>query len=1421
MSNGNSFAEPVNWAGSWNQWAINWLGNDPQLFMGDYNGDGLTDFAFANYGYGQNSFYVSLSNGAVSHLLTSINNNIGALTQITYLPSTEYDNTGSDNLSDLPFPVSVVSQITVTDQTLAQSYITNYEYQDGYFDAPDREFRGFGLVTTTDSADNYTETEFLQDDIYQGRIKEQRSYDASGNLYNQTVNTWASQNLYPNVNFAYLAQVDNYTYDGDTTGRRSQVQYFYQENPQYGNLTKTVELGEVDVITGTDLNPADNRISQTEYGYNSTDWLVNLPKSHYLQDYNNNVLKQDWLYYDNLAYGAAPALGNLTKQENWLKTLTNPTPVPGSVENPQTTFTYDVYGNVLTATDPIGNLTPLPNDRTTTITYDPDYYLFPLTTTNPLGHVITNAYYGVNGVPLNDGTYQGLWGQQKSSTDPNNVTTSNIYDNFGRRVKTVGHLDTPELPTTLTEYNLAVLPISVTTHSRIEHNLPQTLDSVIFYDGLARAIQAKSASEEGAVHPYIASLSVSFNERGQVAKKYLNFYTDAFNTYTAPEGQTSYALLAYDAISRLTQTTNPDLSHNNTAYQDWTTTVIDENGHLKKNYQDGFGRLMTVEEYLGADGRDQNYPQTQGNVNNYYTLSAATNYSYDVQNNLIQVIDALGNITAVEYDSLNRKVAMDDPDMGNWIYSYDLVGNLVNQTDAKGQLTNFTYNDLNRVISKEYPQSTTPTVAYTYDDLLVPYSKGRLTKVDYDSEYIKYYYDGLGREIQTVNKIGATEYHTYKSYDALSRLKTLTYPSNEVLTYAYNSQNQIESVRNQNNYYYASFVSYNQNNQRTSVSLGNNLQTLYTYNPLTLRLAQLLTQNSQSQSFQFLTYVYDSLGNVISLTDGLNTATQTFAYDSLNRLTSANNAVYGAKTFAYDEIGNLLNKDNLTFTYGAGSAGPHAVTALSNGTTYAYDANGSMISQHTVNNINNTYEYNAENQLTTVKKNGQTLASFEYDGKGNRIKKTIYQNLPPIKITKAPNIPSLPGEFRIAAREGLVAPASPTQVSTIYIGSIYEKSGNNATNQIFLADQRIAAVTGNNINYFHTNHLSSTDTITNNAGGQVAHYEYAPYGSTVVKTGQDVTRYKFTGKEFDDETGLYYYGARYYNPALGRFIAPDTIVQAPANPQTLNRYSYTLNNPVNYTDPTGHEAISWFNRTVSYLSNPLNITQTSSVNSHTINPNNFNLQGLSEYRSGNPQIHQFAQEHSHSAFTMNGVGTTYQLTGTVNSLKERSAVYYGIEPGISWRFMGLNFGESGGKDVTISASFVLPDGGADVELVFSEGGIELSGGLCIGARAGISISAGESHYVKDLKNTALGYIIDGYSNMLMSVMPPASESDSDFRKEETNMYFAPKVSKNSDESTCASVGAYGGASGGGSSSGGGGLSADPMNPVYRNVTGGW
>jgi len=123
---------------------------------------------------------------------------------------------------------------------------------------------------------------------------------------------------------------------------------------------------------------------------------------------------------------------------------------------------------------------------------------------------------------------------------------------------------------------------------------------------------------------------------------------------------------------------------------------------------------------------------------------------------------------------------------------------------------------------------------------------------------------------------------------------------------------------------------------------------------------------------------------------------------------------------------------------------------------------------------------------------------------------------------------------------------------------------------------RISSKTGTSVYYYHLDHLGSLNIASDDGGNRVQAVTYYPFGEVLTNTGTVDLKYKFTGQEYDPDSKLYYFGARYYDPAIARFLSPDSIVQSPGNPQSLARYSYALNNPLAYIDPTGHFSIGSF-----------------------------------------------------------------------------------------------------------------------------------------------------------------------------------------------------------------------------------------------------
>jgi RHS repeat-associated protein len=327
---------------------------------------------------------------------------------------------------------------------------------------------------------------------------------------------------------------------------------------------------------------------------------------------------------------------------------------------------------------------------------------------------------------------------------------------------------------------------------------------------------------------------------------------------------------------------------------------------------------------------------------------------------------------------------------------------------------------------------------------------------------------------------------------------------------------------------------------------------------------------------QNLTYTYDAVGNVKTIVDGVNFGQrQCFQYDPLDRLTRATtwqDSTQGCTSqlgepisnysegYEYYKGGSLKRKgaaDNANdglYTYDAGH--PHAV-ATYRGNSYGYDAVGNMITR-TVSGVTYTLTYNAENRLTQVV-SGTLTASYTYDGDGNRVRSVIT--------------------------------AGSQVTETHYVGQHYEKTvGSGDTKYYYIAGQLVAfeRSSGYGVDwgrrFVFRDHLGSTNVIINGSSGLLLWRDrYLPFGDVRDTYRRDAgfslqTQYRFTGQRLEQrlgvaegglDRGLYFYGSRWYDSSLGRFIQADTIVPQPGNPQSLNRYSYVLNNALRYTDPTG------------------------------------------------------------------------------------------------------------------------------------------------------------------------------------------------------------------------------------------------------------
>ena len=223
-------------------------------------------------------------------------------------------------------------------------------------------------------------------------------------------------------------------------------------------------------------------------------------------------------------------------------------------------------------------------------------------------------------------------------------------------------------------------------------------------DGLGRVIQTQGPYETAGV---LVLTDTSYNARGLPLYSGLpRIYTSTGGSHIAPIWTSvPHTTSNYDALGRVTSVAYSGTGSGQETY-DYSglrTVFKDRNNHQKIQENDGFGRLVKVEEYTGSSP---------------YTLYASTTYQYDVRDLLKQVTDATGNLTTITYNTYGRKTAMSDPDMGSWSYGYDVLGNLNRQTDARTCVTTIYYDDLNRATGKTYTGrglQPTPDVTYTYE----------------------------------------------------------------------------------------------------------------------------------------------------------------------------------------------------------------------------------------------------------------------------------------------------------------------------------------------------------------------------------------------------------------------------------------------------------------------------------------------------------------------------------------------------------------------------------------------------------------------------------------------------------------------------------------------------------------------------------
>jgi RHS repeat-associated protein len=560
----------------------------------------------------------------------------------------------------------------------------------------------------------------------------------------------------------------------------------------------------------------------------------------------------------------------------------------------------------------------------------------------------------------------------------------------------------------------------------------------------------------------------------------------------------------FDAMNRLTRITNPDSSVTQFAYdtRGRRTSVTDANAKTTSYAYDDADRLISVTDAAGH----------------------ATAYAYDTENNLTAITDAAGHATGYAYDANRRVLQTTFPSALTETYSYDADGNLLTKTDRKGNTVTYTYDELSRLVQKSYPDST--AVNYVYD------MDSHLTQASDTTGTYNLVYDGMGRLTQSSTQYSFLSAQTLVNnytYDANSNRASFANPQGGATSYSYDSLNRLASVTDFAGRLFS--FSYDALGRRTGLTRPNGVNTSYTYDSLS-RLLSVLHQTGNT-TLDGASYAYDAAGNRTSKTALPANLTSAYSYDPVYELTKVLQGATTKESYTYDAVGNRTYQPGAPYTYNSSNE-----MLTREGVPYTYDADGNTLSK-TNGSGTTSYAWDFENRLTSVTLPGTGgTVSFKYDPFGRRIQKTNASGATAYVYDGDNIVEELTGSSGTIAERYTYGPG---------------------------IDEPLVGQRQPLIFYYEADGLGSVTSMTTPTGSIAATYTYDSFGFLTASTGSATNWYRYTARQFDSDTALYYNRARYYDPTTGRFLSEDPI----RFKDGANFYSYVHDSPPDFTDPSG------------------------------------------------------------------------------------------------------------------------------------------------------------------------------------------------------------------------------------------------------------
>jgi RHS repeat-associated protein len=778
------------------------------------------------------------------------------------------------------------------------------------------------------------------------------------------------------------------------------------------------------------------------------------------------------------------------------------------------TYTYDNFGNATSSTDPSG--------ATTNVTFDSEYHAFPVRVESPPNAQGKRIVSKFEFNPHNGEQKTRFQPKTSDDSSTDGPVVAKVFDELGRTIEEHGPDPSGKLvPLVKRSWVAGKDGVYQEEQTRVDWAGTAWHWKRSWLDGEGRIYRTAALGPDGA---RTVTMRRILDGRGNILEETLPCYEgDPVTTVKRK----------YDAAGRLIAEVRAESTTRYEYPTAFKTVAIEAYGKPEAR--------TTTTHYVQCGDERLPVRRVAGN-------GETTTFTYDGLARLTSAVDPLGVVSSARYDSLGRQVYSSVIGAKGMqlerTFLRDDQQRRTTSTQPDGKSVTVSSDALQRTLKKVYSDGA--TVEFLYDQSAD--SLGRLSEVrDTHGAGTRYKYDRVGNQTRVETSVEGKSYPFDRSFAPAGHVLTLTYPDGSVETSAYNASHQQLAIAIGD--VSASFGDFTATGTPKQIVLGNGIRETRSYRNNGQLASQSLARADGGQLARH-DFEWNAMGQLSAILDRVDGANdRKFSYDISGRLGSA---IEGSvrTSFEYDGGGNLTAKGNVKYNYDGyrvrtGASGEQNVFSAD------YDADGNMKSV-VRNGQKRSFEYDGAGCLASTEG-----VRFTYDYTGRRLTKKVENG--PLTIYVAPQyeVVRFPkGQVQstryITSAHGLVAAITKVDANP---------SGVQETAE---------GVSAPGIFYSHSDYNGSVALQTNLNGLVVARVRYDSYGKPSV-IGPDNIRHKFTGKEFDRETGLYYFESRYYDPETGRFTTADDRLGGPETCRdVLNRYAYVINDPLNNTDLTGH-----------------------------------------------------------------------------------------------------------------------------------------------------------------------------------------------------------------------------------------------------------